>query len=64
MPVGGSGMVSYMRFGFSPAFRPLGERQFPSVHTSVTSWATEHPGIHHVQGCAACDWDASSESLL
>lgn len=63
MPVGGSGVVSYMRFGFSPVFRPLEECQLPCVHTSITSWATG-PGIHHVQGCAACDWDTSSGSPL
>lgn len=41
----GSGMVSYMEFGFSPVFRPREECQLPYVHTSITSGATDHPGI-------------------
>lgn len=41
----GSGMVSYMGFGFSPVFRPREECQRPYAHTSITSWATDHPGI-------------------
>lgn len=44
MPVDGSGMVNYLRFGFSSVFRPREECQLPYVHTSITSWATDHPG--------------------